>query len=248
MFEDVSLGQRLFALALVVMTLASAPALSDDRVPPVVVELFTSQGCNTCPPADVYLGELASQPGVLALAFHVDYWNYIGWADPFAFKAAAERQRSYARQLGLRYVYTPQMVIDGASEGVGSSREAIAQLIVDAGVKKTPQLGVSVTRDGSSRIIVHVDAGQESEPSTLWLVGFDREHMTEVKRGENEGRVLSEYQVVRSLREIGTWDGAALDLVLDGQAATGDGGVALLVQAKRTGRVMGAGAIKMPTT
>lgn len=221
---------------------------SQSRPAPVVVELFTAQGCSTCPPADAYLGELASRPGIIALAFHVDYWDYIGWDDPFASKAATNRQRSYAKQLGLRYVYTPQMVINGTMEGVGSSREAISQLIADAAADKNPHVGVAVTRAPGGQILVHIEAGQTAEPATIWLVGFDREHTTQVPRGENEGRVLRDYQVVRSLKEIGSWTGEALDLSLAENAATGDGGVGVLVQLRGTGRILGAACVKTPTS
>jgi hypothetical protein len=220
----------------------------DTRPAPVVVELFTSQGCSTCPPADAYLGELASRPGIIALAFHVDYWNYIGWTDPFASKAATDRQRSYAKQLGLRYVYTPQMVINGTMEGVGSGREAITQLLSDAAADKSPHVAVSVARGPGGQILVHIDGGQTAEPATIWLVGFDREHTTQVPRGENEGRVLRDYQVVRTLKEIGSWSGEAVDLALAENAATGDGGVGVLVQLKGTGRIVGAGCVKTPTS
>jgi hypothetical protein len=220
----------------------------DTRPPPVVVELFTSQGCSTCPPADAYLGELASRPGIIALAFHVDYWNYIGWTDPFASKAATDRQRGYAKQLGLRYVYTPQMVINGTMEGVGSGREAITQLLSDAAADKSPHVAVSVARGPGGQILVHIDGGQTAEPATIWLVGFDREHTTQVPRGENEGRVLRDYQVVRTLKEIGSWSGEAVDLALAENAATGDGGVGVLVQLKGTGRIVGAGCVKTPTS
>jgi hypothetical protein len=223
-------------------------AESQSRSPPVVVELFTSQGSSTSPPADAYLGELASRPGVFALAFHVDYWNYIGWTDPFATKAATDRQRGYAKQLGLHYVYTPQMVINGTVEGVGSGREAISQLIAEAAADKNPHVGVAVTRGPAGQILVHIDAGQTTEPATVWLVGFDREHATQVLRGENEGQLLRDYQVVRSLKEIGTWTGAALDLSLAENAATGDGGVGVLVQLRGTGRILGAGCVKTPTS
>jgi hypothetical protein len=218
------------------------------RPMPVVVELFTAQGCSTCPPADAYLGELASRPGVLALAFHVDYWNYIGWEDPYASKAATERQRSYAKQLGLRYVYTPQIVINGAVEGVGSAREAINQLISDAASDKSQHVGVAVTRGPAGQILVHIDAGQTAEPATIWLLGFDREHTTQVLRGENEGQLLRDYQVVRSLKEIGRWTGEAVDLSFAENAATGDGGVGVLVQLKGTGRILGAACVKTPTS
>jgi hypothetical protein len=220
----------------------------DTRPAPVVVELFTSQGCSTCPPADAYLGELASRPGIIALAFHVDYWNYIGWTDPFASKAATDRQRGYAKQLGLRYVYTPQMVINGTMEGVGSGREAITQLLADAAADKSPHVAVSVARGPGGQILVHIDGGQTAEPATIWLVGFDREHTTQVPRGENEGRVLRDYQVVRTLKEVGSWSGEAVDLALAENAATGDGGVGVLVQLKGTGRIVGAGCVKTPTS
>jgi hypothetical protein len=238
---------RAFVLVLLLTMVPTPAAPAADVRAPVVVELFTSQGCSSCPPADAYLGELAARPGVIALAFHVDYWNYIGWGDPFASKMATERQRSYAKHLGLRYVYTPQMVINGAAEGVGSEREAIAQLIDNAAADKTPRAEVAVTRGARGQILVHIDAGQASEPATVWLVGFDREHATRVSRGENEGRVLRDYQVVRTFKEISTWVGAALDFTFAENAVAGDGGVGVLVQLKQSGRVIGAGFVKMPT-
>ena len=241
--------KRAFVLAsLLTAAVALAARAGEGRSGPVVVELFTSQGCSTCPPADAYLGELASRPGVIALAFHVDYWNYIGWTDPFASKAATDRQRGYAKQLGLRYVYTPQMVINGTMEGVGSGREAITQLLADAAADKSPHVAVSVARGPGGQILVHIDGGQTAEPATIWLVGFDREHTTQVPRGENEGRVLRDYQVVRTLKEIGSWSGEAVDLALAETAATGDGGVGVLVQLRGTGRIVGAACIKTPTS
>ena len=106
--------------------ISSAPAFagSDAAMPPVVVELFTSQGCSSCPPAEAFLNELADEEGVIALELHVDYWDYIGWPDPFASPRMTERQRDYARELGLRYVYTPQMVIDGRSWAVARRRRS----------------------------------------------------------------------------------------------------------------------------
>src|SRR5215469_8529565 len=104
----------------VAATVTVSAAWADERAAPVVVELFTSQGCNSCPPADAYLGELARRPELLTLGFHVDYWNYIGWTDPFARHWATQRQRGYMQSLNQRYVYTPQMVVNGASQGVGS--------------------------------------------------------------------------------------------------------------------------------
>jgi hypothetical protein len=216
--------------------------------PPVVVELFTSQGCSSCPPADKFLGELAQRPDVLALAFHVDYWNYIGWTDPFASKLATQRQHDYSQRLALRYVYTPQMVVNGVAEGVGAEPEIINPLIKAAAADGAPRAITMLGRAGNGHLTVHIEAGTPLEPASIWLVGFDREHTTRVLHGENEGRTLKDYQVVRSFQEIGTWNGAALDLDVAGNTVLGDGSVAILVQLRGTGRIIGAATLKPPTS
>lgn len=227
---------------------AASPAAATEEQTLVVVELFTSQGCSSCPPADAYLGELAQRPGILALAYHVDYWNYIGWTDPFASKLATQRQRDYCKQLNMRYVYTPQMVINGVTEGVGSERETIGPLIKAAMDEKGLRQHVTILREAPGKLVVHVDAGSTTEPATLWLVGFDREHATPVPRGENEGQTLREYQIVRSTEAIGTWQGEALDLVLTVDRPAGDGGIAVLLQQGGSGRIIGAAVLKPPTS
>ena len=221
-------------------------AQASEAPPLVVVELFTSQGCSSCPPADTYLGELAQHSDVLALAFHVDYWNYIGWTDPYASRQATERQHDYARRLNLRYVYTPQMVINGTTEGVGSEPHVVGPLIKAAEQEKALRQHVSIAREPGDRLVVHVDAGAAGQSATLWLVGFDRQHATQVLRGENEGHTLKEYQVVRSFEPIGTWHGPALDLTVAATQAGGDGGVAVLLQLGGTGRIIGAALLKPP--
>src|ERR1700756_4567567 len=119
---------RAIILAFLAGVLGTAPVRAAEA-PLVVVELFTSQGCSSCPPADAYLGELARRPDVLALAFHVDYWNYIGWTDPLASRAGAQGHRDLVRRLSGRYVYTPEMVVNGAAQGIGSERGTIEALI-----------------------------------------------------------------------------------------------------------------------
>ena len=241
----------LIPLALVALLVGAMSSMSSARAeeakPLVVVELFTSQGCSSCPPADTYLGELAAEPNVLALAFHVDYWNYIGWTDPFASKLATQRQRDYARQLGLRYVYTPQMVINGTAEGVGSERQTIAPLI-KAAASDRQKTAVTLRRDTDGKLVVHVGEGAAHEPATIWLVGIDHERSTKVTRGENGGSTLHEFQIVRSFKEIGTWRGQTLDLTVAGSEAAGDGNVAVLIQLGGTGRIIGAAALKPPTS
>ena len=240
---------RAFILLLLALPLVSPPVARATDAPPVVVELFTSQGCSSCPPADAYLGELAQRSDVLALAFHVDYWNYIGWTDPFASKFATQRQHAYAGHLNMRYVYTPQMVVNGTTEGVGSERTTVARLIKAAEDERMPHQRVTLARNGDGTLAVHVDAGTAAEPATLWLVGFDGEHSTRVLRGENEGQTLKDYQVVRSLSSLGTWQGAALDLTVPADKVGGDGGVAVLLQqGNGAGRIIGAAQLKSPTS
>jgi hypothetical protein len=190
-----------------------APAAGvGERASPVVVELFTSQGCNSCPPADAYLGELAKRPDILALSWHVDYWDYIGWKDPFAQHAFTLRQRAYSSSLGQRYVYTPQMVINGHLQGIGSEHDEIERLIADA---KTQQKAAA---DGAPRITlvgdsVHIEGGPAG-PSNVWVAVFDPQHWTPVQEGENAGRRLGEYNIVRDWTQLGRYEGKPVTLKL----------------------------------
>lgn len=116
----------------------------------IVVEFFTSQGCSSCPPADAYLAELAKRDDVIALSFHVDYWNYIGWSDPFLSREATERQRAYGRTMGKSYVYTPQVVVDGRAETVGSNRHEVSNLINMAAAAPKVPIAVDHRKDGTA--------------------------------------------------------------------------------------------------
>jgi hypothetical protein len=228
-------------LAVVLLAILSAPALAAEA--PVVVELFTSQGCSSCPAADAYLGELARRPSVLALSFHVDYWNGLGWVDPYASRDATQRQRAYAQRLALRYVYTPQIVVNGAAQAIGSERPVVDKLIeaMAGATTPAPALSLAPAADG---VRVHVGAGVAAEPCTLWLVAFDRQHATPVHGGENGGRTLTNYQVVRRFEKLGTWSGEALDLTAPAAAPDPDGGVAVLLQAGGTGRILAAARLE----
>jgi hypothetical protein len=237
-----------FILAMLPLLLGRATLAHESASQPaVVVELFTSQGCSSCPPADAYLGELAQRPDVLALALHVDYWDYIGWSDPFAEKFATKRQRAYASRLNLRYVYTPQMVVNGTTEGVGSERDTIAALIRAAEQQKAPRPHIALARTADGKIAIHIDGGATAAPATVEIVGFDREDTTPVLRGENEGRTLKDYQVARTWTQIGTWGGAPLDLSVPGQSVRGNGGIAVLLQQDGGhGPIVGAAVLKSP--
>jgi hypothetical protein len=203
---------------------------------PVLIELFTSQGCNSCPPADALLGELARRPGVLALAFHVDYWNGLGWSDPFSSKLWTARQNDYAQRLGKRSIYTPQLVVDGAEDVVGSNRADVAALIAAAQRRAATGPSIETATDDAGKRTVRLGAGPV-ERATVWLAGYDRSHVTPVGRGENGGRTLTEYQVVRSLVRLGDWTGAAAQYALPDMDAEG---AILFVQPDQPGPMLAA--------
>lgn len=167
-----------------------------------MVELFTSEGCSSCPPAEGYLGELAQRREVLALAYHVDYWDDLGWHDRFGLPEAVQRQRAYARALGLSTVYTPQAVIDGQENFIGSDRRSIAKTL------DKERSGVPLTlsaRDGE--IVVDLMEQANVAPSDVVLVAYQRSAISRIGRGENAGRTLEEYNIVRALRNLGRWSG-----------------------------------------
>lgn len=239
----IRMALRLCAL-LAVFILASFPARAGEG--PVVVELFTSQGCSSCPPADAYMRELANRDGVIALSFNVDYWNYLGWEDTLASPAHTERQRAYARRLGLSGVYTPQIVVNGAAEGVGSKRDKIEREIVGARTTPLP-VAVSFTDKGDT-LTLDVGAGRSpGQPVTLWLIRFTKEETVEIGKGENRGRTMTYAHAVRELTPVGMWSGKAMSLTLpkgDLLAGGFDGCVALL-QAGKGGPILGAAQMAM---
>jgi len=163
----------------------------------VVLELFTSQGCSSCPPADAFLGELVRQPGVIGLAWHVDYWNSLGWSDRFARSAWTDRQKAYARHLGGE-VFTPALVVNGAAMLVGSDKFAVRRAIDEA----TPRpVAVTLRRTASG---MQAEIGTTATPMTGMLVTYDPEQATQVGAGENSGRHLVEYRVVRDVIALDT--------------------------------------------
>ena len=176
---------------------------------PVVVELFTSQGCSSCPPANAYLNELSrGRRDVLALAFHVTYWDRLGWKDPFSMPAATDRQGVYGRRFGDGS-YTPEIVVDGVAGMVGSDRRAVGPAIENAKRDGRTAAAVNLTRSGEQ---VAIEVGAGSGSARILLIGFDHEHTTAIGRGENSGRTLTEANVVRSIRSVAQWSGTALRL------------------------------------
>jgi hypothetical protein len=190
-----------------IASLSPLAALAAER--PVVVELFTSQGCSSCPPANAYLNELSKgRRDVLALAFHVTYWDRLGWKDPFSLQAATDRQAVYGRRFGDGS-YTPEIVVDGSAGMVGSNRGEVGPAIDNAKRNGLTSAAVNVTRNGE-QVSIEIGAGNGS--GRVLLIGFDHEHITAIGRGENGGRTLTEANVVRSFRPVGQWSGTALRL------------------------------------
>ena len=180
------------------LTLAVMPAKAGER--PIVVELFTSEGCSSCPPADALLAELAGRPDVLALSFHVDYWDRLGWKDPYSSRAATDRQNRYATLLALPTVYTPQIVVDGRWQAVGSDRADVERAL-EIARRDRPAVPVTLALD-NGQAQVKLGPGGDGVAASVLLIGFDRRHVSAVKRGENSGRTLAHVDVVRGIEEI----------------------------------------------
>ena len=203
---------------------------------PVVLELFTSEGCSSCPPAEVIVNELAQRPDVLPLSFHVDYWDDLGWRDRYSLAGATERQRGYARTLRRSSVYTPQAVIDGLRDVVGSQRGAVMEAV--SGRRDGVATSVSVS---GGTIQVHVGAGADVAAADVLLVGYLREATTPIGRGENSGRTLKESNIVLALHELGRWNGMPREFQLSVDKLPANvTDIAVLVQSAGQGAILGA--------
>jgi hypothetical protein len=223
------------AIGILLPTLAAAQPTAR----PVVGELFTSEGCSSCPPADAKVAELVrTRPDLLLLTFHVTYWNNLGWRDPYSFEAATQRQQRYVA-LGISpEVYTPALVVDGKFDAVGSDGPAVDHTLRQAALSEETAATVEVQRS-TTGLTVSVGAG--SGTGTLLLVGYDRLHQTAVRRGENSGRTLTEANIVRSMSVLGAWSGKPVRLEVPNPAGQE---VAVLLQ-RNDGHIIGA-AIARP--
>ena len=186
--------------------LLSASAFAQSQ-PVVVVELYTSQGCSSCPPADDFLAMLAMDPSIMPLALHVDYWDYIGWADKFADPSYTERQKSYAYQAGTRSIYTPQMIIGGLDRVEGYKREETGTFIRKH-LAAAKDIGLTVERKGNT-LTIRADAlAGRGGATTIELVRYIPSETVNIERGENAGRSIVYYNIVKSWQTIGNWSGA----------------------------------------
>ncbi|MFT4096902.1 MAG: DUF1223 domain-containing protein [Rhodoblastus sp.] len=227
----------------VLAALTSITAASAMERPRGVVELFTSQGCSSCPPADRVIGELAQDPTLVVLSLPVDYWDYIGWKDTLASPQCTARQKGYAAARGDGQVYTPQAVIDGVAHVVGADRDAIVKTIaLDRGAKGALSVDVSA-KIVNDRASVDVGAGA-GKSATIWLLEVEPSATVEVGRGENAGRKLTYTNVVRKMTRLGDYAGAAAHFEAP---AAGDKRYVALVQMggpDRPGAILGAAQTK----
>jgi hypothetical protein len=217
--------------------LAGGSCLAAPPVPrPAVLELFTSEGCSSCPPAEALLGELAGQPGVLALAFHVDYWNSLGWTDRFALPEATARQARYVTALGLASAYTPQLVLDGRTDLLGTDRAGVVREL------RTTRAGVAIliTRQ-DAQLQITLPAQPDVPDATVSLFAFAAEAVSPVTRGENAGRTLHEFNIVRTSLALGRWHGESRRFSVPERLLSGDAtAVAVLVQRAPQGPILAA--------
>lgn len=234
--------------ALLALT-APLPALHAAENRLTVIELFTSQGCSSCPPADALLSELAVRPDILALTLPVTYWDYLGWQDSFAKPAHDTRQRDYARRYAGGRVYTPQIVIDGLHREIGSHRTAVEAVIAIQQGSRKPVVAVSLTqRQGTFSIDIGEGALPAGVPhATVWLIRFIPSREVAVRGGENSGKHITYTNIVEELSPIGMWHGSKLKIELPQQdiGLEGNKGIAVLVQLDGTGEIVGASRFQL---
>ena len=209
---------------------------------PVIVELFTSQGCSSCPPADAFLETLKNKPGIVALSYHVDYWDYLGWRDTLGSPEYSQRQYDYAKSRGDSNVYTPQMIINGGSHFVGSQTSKVSAGIAEARASYGAQWVDIAMSDNKTDIMIDIAAGGPTKKATLWLMAFAPSISTDIKKGENAGKFIAYHNVVRKMVPAGMWHGEAAKIVLPRESVIPEdckGWVALLQDGK-VGSVIGA--------
>jgi hypothetical protein len=226
---------RPFLCALALLALGLPASAGEVRQgPKAVPELCTSQGCSSCPDADALLDEMGKRPDVVTLAYHVDYWDYIGWQDTFGAKENSKRQRDYAAAWGSSRIFTPQLVVNGESGVVGSKRDKIDAALATAALP----LEVKLTEAGSDTLDIDIAGRNDNAAAVVWLVTYRDRAEVEIDRGENEGKTVAYTSIVTGRQVLGLWDpatGATLKLPLD-DVLTGDSnGAAILVQQDKDG-------------
>jgi hypothetical protein len=225
---------RHFAIIAGGLWLAAMSQAVAQTKPAVVVELYTSQGCSSCPPADDFMAELVANPDVIALALHVDYWDYIGWKDDFAHAAFTERQKDYARAVGSRTIYTPQMIVNGVDRVEGVNPDAI-NAMVQMHLSEKSDVSLLLNREGD-RLVIR--ASGTTGPVTVNLVRYVPNETVTIERGENAGRTVTYHNIVTELLTLGEWSGTE---PLEMEATvTGPDPLAVFLQEQGPGAILAA--------
>lgn len=221
----------LFSAASIALAMTSSLKANDDLQNPIgVVELFTSQGCSSCPPADKALGKLIEEGKVLALSYHVDYWNYLGWEDTLATKEATDRQYAYAKTLKRRGVYTPQVIVNGRDHLVGSNYNGIKARV---STFESSERGLAVPLSiAATDDEISITIGKGQGKASIVAVYFDNENTVDIKRGENRGKQITYHHSVKDIETIGMWYGDAQEIKLPMAVMkkVKEGGAAILLQ------------------
>lgn len=225
--------KRMMTLIAAAWMSLNAPLLAEN---PVVVELFTSQGCSSCPPADALFQGIAERDDIIAISMHVDYWDYIGWKDEFADPAHAKRQRAYAQAAGRRSIYTPQMIVNGKTDIVGTRPMELSDAI--HAYQSMPSLDVGLARQGDDIVITAGATDAFEGPFVLYMMRYEPLREARITRGENAGHTLRYANVAEGLTVLGEWDGVTpLNVSV---AAPGSQPFVVLVHQGATGPIVGA--------
>jgi len=232
--EDVEIGmKRQVALPLAIIASAVLTSAVASAEPRAIIELFTSQGCSSCPPADKLAGELAQDPSLIVMSLPIDYWDYLGWKDTLALAGHTNRQRAYSKARGDREVYTPQVVVNGVAHVLGSDKSAIESAITKT--RKQPgMLSLPVTMAvAGDQVSITVPAAKDATKGEIWLCPITKMVDVTIGRGENSGNTVTYHNVVRRWIKLGDWTGAArtFKVPLSDVTAAGGDAVAVVVQA-----------------
>lgn len=232
--------RSLFLLPLALLFAGPVSAEEMRTAPAAILELFTSQGCTSCPPADALLSEFGARKDVIALAYHIDYWDYIGWRDTFGSPVFSDYQRAYATARGAARIYTPQLMVNGTKDVVGSRRPEIVSAIAEAHLPIPLSLN---EHDGM--ITVSAKGNAEFPPAPLWLVTFKSKASVTISRGENQNRTIDYSYIATSRQVVGVWEpqsGASITLPVADLLGSKSDGAAILIQQDvggRPGRILG---------
>lgn len=234
-----------FFAAALGMNIQGDNAWAASSKPVTVLELFTSQGCSSCPPADKLLKKFRKRKDIIALTFNVDYWDYLGWKDTLASPKYTARQRDYARARGDGQVYTPQTVINGVRHAVGSREADIERAISRSrSAAKKIRVPLKMWTEGGTLVIEAgaAPAGARYKPATIWMALVKKSETVSIKRGENSGEKITYYNVVRELTPVGQWNGKAVTIKLPQHhlMARGSDGCTVFIQQDRAGPILAA--------